>query len=233
MKSNFQTLPIAARILILMIALSGATAAAFSVNLQPAWDLARLTFFVVLAVATARAKVKLSGTSSLSLLTATVLLSLMVGGPAVAVVSAVCGVVTQTLLPNKKIVLHQLVFNIGMIALAATLAGWAYQVTNSANGGSFSSRFLGSLAAAFVYFLGNSVLVSMIVAFTKGGSIARIWTEHFAPAAPSFLIAGMVSLVALELLPYHTMMLVSLAIIAPVYYSSIRLASYSSVAAKV
>ena len=233
MKSNFQTLPIAARILILVIALGGATAAAFSVNLQPAWDLARLTFFVVLAVATSRAKVKLSGTSSLSLLTATVLLSLMVGGPAVAVVSAVCGVVTQALLPNRKIVLHQLVFNIGMIALAATLAGWAYQATNSASDGSFSSRFLGILVAAFVYFLGNSVLVSMIVALTKGGSIARIWAEHFAPAAPSFMIAGMVSLVALELLPYHTMMLVSLAIMAPVYYSSIRLASYSSVAAKV
>jgi len=77
------------------------------------------------------------------------------------------------------------------------------------------------------------VLVSMIVALTKGGSIARIWAEHFAPAAPSFLIAGMVSLVALELLPYHTIMLVSLAIMAPVYYSSIRLASYSAVAAKV
>ena len=68
----------------------------------------------------------------------------------------------------------------------------------------------------------------MIVAITKGGTIAGIWVAHFAPTAPSFLIAGIVSLLVLELLPNLTTTPISLALIDPVYYLSIRLAGRRS-----
>jgi hypothetical protein len=70
-----------------------------------------------------------------------------------------------------------------------------------------------------MYFLGNSVFVSLIIALSKAASMVHLWFLH---SAPSFLIAGLLSLGVIGLagnLVLIGVALVAVTIIA--YYCSI------------
>jgi hypothetical protein len=225
--SDFKNLPPAARWTVVLFVIAGLAAAAYAMIVQPNINSGRIFLLMALAAATARIKVNLFKGSTLSFLTSVVLLTVIQEGPAVAVLVGLCGVTVQTIFPSRKIVLHQLAFNAGMIAL--TISGsW---ITYHALAGTrpvetMSSEMMATILASFTYFLGNSISVSVIVAVTKGMSVFNIWFHHFLFAAPSFLIAGMLSLGVMAIVASSSMAILAamLVVISTAYYCSVRAA---------
>src|SRR5215470_16080327 len=193
-KADFKSLPLAARWAIVLFTVAGLGALLYTTALEPALTSGRILLFMVLAALTARVKVNLFKGSTLSFLTSVVLLAVIQEGPAVAILVGLCGVTIQTVFPTKKFVFHQLAFNAGMIALTVMTSWLSYHaLIGKHTADTISSEMAATVFASFTYFLGNSISVSLIVALTKGMSALQVWFQHFFLAAPSFLIAGLLS----------------------------------------
>jgi hypothetical protein len=129
-------------------------------------------------------------------------------------------------LPKQRLVLHQLAFNAGMIALTIVATWWIHQFLSTSPIETISKEMTATVLASFTYFLGNSISVSLIVSLSQKISILHIWSEHFIYSAPSFLIAGLLSLGVVGLVATHLgIALVVIAVISIAYYCSIRLAA--------
>jgi diguanylate cyclase (GGDEF)-like protein/putative nucleotidyltransferase with HDIG domain len=154
---------------------------------------------VFVAVVTAHTKVHLIGGSSLSLLTTVALISVMVLGTNPAVLVGICGVFVQCAFPQKRFIPHHFAFNLGMIGLTVSMSGTAYHwiVQGSTN---VSDRLVGSLIASLLYYFGNSLCVSLIVALSGRKSMFRLWHDNFLYTAPSFFLAGILAFVVLQLM---------------------------------
>jgi hypothetical protein len=219
--SKFKALSIQARLVIALFGVVALFAAVWGgMRSGQVPEAGRLAFLVILGAATAHARVKLSKTSSLSLLTSVVMLSLMVDGVLAAVVVGVTGVTVQAFLPSRKFVVHRFVFNTAMVVLAIQAASVPYYWVISQNlAATLVSHVLGIAAASLTYYLGNSISMSLIVALTECKSIFRVWYDHFLAAAPSFVTSGLLSLVALESV---TTTLLWAALLLPLLYVSYR-----------
>jgi hypothetical protein len=220
MESNrdFWLLPLAARWTVIGFAMAGLAALLSATLWQTSVATGRLLLLLTVAAAAARIKLPLLKGASLSFLTCVVLLAIMTDGLAVTVLVGLCGVTVQTLLPSKRLVLHQLAFNAGMIAVTVTASWWTYHILAS-------SQFVAVVLASVAYFVGNSVSVSLMVALTKGISAVQIWYRHFLFAAPSFLMAGLFALATFAITNSRGVavpgVLLSIALIA--YYCSVRM----------
>jgi len=221
-KSKSQSLPVKVKTAILLFSAAALIVVTLSVMFQQEWSLGRLALFIALAVATARKKVQLSETSTISLLTSVVLLAVMLDGPGAASLVGICGVIVQTIRPNKRIILHQAAFNVSMITLTVGATALVYHFI--ARGQGFSADLLAMIAASVTYFFGNSVFVATIVGLSKNTSIVRTWRNCFANTAPSFLIGGLLSLATVQLVANPTVLFVLVPTIFAIYSSSIRLA---------
>src|SRR6266852_2070266 len=226
-KSTFSTMPATARFAVLVFALLGFGAMAYSAIFQMGFAPGRLFLLMAGAAICARAKVRLYKTSTISLLTSVVLLAIIREGLASALIVAVFGVMVQTVVPSKRLVMHQLAFNFGMIAVTVSATWFAHQSLTAARiAGPVSTESMATLLASFVYFLGNSLSVSMIIALSKKVSMAEVWLKHFMYSAPSFLLAGLLSLGVVALISSQglTVVLALVVVSSIVYYTSIRLA---------
>ncbi len=239
-QTRFQELSLVAKWTIGLFAAAGIAAGLFSLALQPTITPIRVLLLLTVAIAGARSKVNLFRNSSISFLTAVVLVAVISEGPAVAVLVAVFGVTVQTFLPSKRLVLHQWVFNTGMISLTVLLTWWTYHLlsgtlplatmsSETMSSETMSAQMTATVFASFVYFLCNSISVSLIVALTEGLSMFEIWSNHFLYSAPSFLIAGMLSLGVIALTGTYSLMLLAglISVIAIAYYFSVRLTAES------
>ena len=228
--NDFRSLPLAARCTIVIFGIAGLAAMLYTLAFQPSLASNRVFLLLAIAAGTARIKVNLFEGSTLSFLTSVVLLAVVQEGPAVAVLVGLCGVTIQTVFPSKKIVLHQLAFNAGMIALTVTASWLTYHALVSTHVlDSMSSRMMATVLASFTYFLGNSISVSLIVALSKGMSVFNIWFHHFLFSAPSFLIAGLLSLGLIVIVSSSNLLMITswLSPILIAYYCSIRVTAQS------
>ena len=191
-----------------------------------------LGLLMAAATACAKAKVKLYKASTISLLTSVVLLAIVMDGLASALIVAVFGVTVQMAVPPKKLVLHQLIFNLGMIATTVTATWFTHEsLAGVGTANPLSTEAMATLMASFVYFLGNSISVSLIIALTRKMSMAEVWLKHFMCAAPSFLLAGLLSLGVVALISNQSVAIAA-ALVAAVslsYYASIRLMRYRAI----
>ena len=191
-----------------------------------------LGLLMAAATACAKAKVKLYKASTISLLTSVVLLAIVMDGLASALIVAVFGVTVQMAVPPKKLVLHQLIFNLGMIATTVTATWFAHEsLAGVRTANPLSTEAMATLMASFVYFLGNSISVSLIIALTQKMSMAEVWLKHFMCTAPSFLLAGLLSLGVVALISNQSVAIAA-ALVAAVslsYYASIRLMRYRAI----
>lgn len=220
---SFKALPIAARVTVILFGILGLAAILFACFQQTEFTPSHVLILFTIGVACARAKVNLYRGSTISFLTCVVLLAVLREGPAVAVLIGVCGVTAQTFLPKKKIVLHQLAFNAGMIALTV-LATWStYHFLTTRHGlETLPTEVTATILASFMYFLGNSISVSLIVSLSQNASIIHLWSTHFLHSAPSFLIAGLLSLGVIGLASNIVLIGVALVVTTMVaYYCSI------------
>ena len=174
-------------------------------------------FLAILGVATvtANTKVRLLGGSSLSLLTSIVLMAVISLGMEAAVMIGVIGVILQTAVPARTVVSYNLAFNVGMIAVTVWGAGLAYELVNF---GGVSGALVALMVASFVYYLGNSVFVSMIVALSSGQRAFKVWHDHFLYTAPAFFMAGILAFAAHEIL--ITVHFGVLLVLTPILYMS-------------
>jgi hypothetical protein len=222
---NFKALPFAARCTIVMFGMTGFAAILYALSWQPVLSPGRFFMLLSIAAISSRAKVKLYRGSTISFLTCIVLMAVIREGPAVAVLLGVCGVTTQMLLPNRRIVLHQLAFNAGMIALTILATWWIHNLLSAGPIETIYKEVTATVLASFTYFLGNSISVSLIVSLSQKMSILHIWSEYFLYSAPSFLFAGLLSIVVLGLAAAHfAIAAVVIGVIAAAYYCSVRLA---------
>ena len=221
-QSTFSTMPLTARFAIALFAILGMTSALYAVTTHMGFAPGRLFLLMAAATVCAKAKVKLYKTSTISLLTSVVLLAVVMEGLMAA----------QMVVPSKKLVLHQLVFNLGMIAMTVTATWFTHQSLASASTANpLTTEALATLMASFVYFLGTSISVSLIIALTKKMSLAEVWSKHFMCSAPSFLLAGLLSLGVVALISTQSITMVAalVAAISLSYYTSIRLMRYPAV----
>ena len=227
--AEFKALPVPARLAIAGFGVTGILIVLPALLFEPLSNPLRLLCLLTLAAGTANAKVRLYKDSSLSLLTSVVLLALLVGGRHDALLAAVCGVSIQLYWPSRKLAPHRLAFNTGMIAMTVRASSWTYSWFVSHAGSELPGVLAGILGAASIYYLGNSLGVSLMVGLAKRDSILRIWYNHFLYTAPSFLIAGLLSMLAFELLkePSGAVLLALMPVVGIGYYSSLRLVSAS------
>jgi len=220
----FQNLPLPARCAVAIFGVAGVIATLWTMLSEPFTGGLQLACTMILAIVTAQSKVRLYKDSTISFLTSVVLLSLLIGGTRDALLAGICGVTVQTYFPQRKFVLHRLVFNLGMIAVTVQASAWVYAFFLSQSSGSFPSILAAILGASSMYYLGNSLSVSLVIALTKRESMLRLWLDHFVYAAPSFLIAGLLSLLTFELAQSREgFTLLTLAPVASItYYASVR-----------
>jgi len=226
-QSTFTTMPLAARFAIVLFALTGFAAVAYAMIFHMGFATGRLVLLMAAATLCAQTKVKLYKASTISLLTSVVLLTVTLEGLASALIVAVFGVTVQTVVPSKKLVLHQLAFNLGMIALTVTATWFTHQSLTAARIATpLSTEAMATLMASFVYFLGNSISVSLIISLSKRVSMAEVWLKHFMYSAPSFVLAGLLSLGIVALLSSQSFptVLALVAVTFAVYFTSVRLA---------
>ncbi len=227
---EFTALPILARCTVVFFGAAGLIASLIAVAYQTDFAPARVLLLAGLAAASARAKVPLYRGSTISFLTCIVMLAVIREGPAVAVLLGVCGVTVQTLFPSRKLILHQLAFNAGMIALTVSVTWWMHHLLTAQLMETISAEMTATVLASFTYFLGNSISVSLIVALSQKMSMIHIWSHHFLYSAPSFMIAGLLSLglIALFTAPVLLIGITAVSVIAFAYYCSIRRAAQYS-----
>ena len=214
-QSRYWDLPVKCRVAIAVSFTAGA-ALGISAFLQFDWT-QYWGFLAILAVATvtANTKVRLLGGSSLSLLTSVVLMAVVSLGMEAAIMIGVIGVVLQTAVPARTVVSYNLAFNVGMIAVTVWGSGLAYEL---ANFGGASGALVGLMAASFIYYLGNSVFVSVIVALSSGQRAFKVWHDHFLYTAPAFFMAGILAFAAFEIL--RTVHFGVLLVLTPILYMS-------------
>src|SRR5437899_12776237 len=97
-----------------------------------------------------------------------------------------------------------------MIATTVTATWFAHEsLAGVRTANPLSTEAIATLIASFVYFLGNSISVSLIIALTKKMPMAEVWVKHFMCSAPSFLLAGLLSLGVVALISSHGISLVA------------------------
>ncbi|HLH29950.1 MAG TPA: HD domain-containing phosphohydrolase [Terriglobia bacterium] len=220
-KSQFGDLPAQARLAVALFGLAGAGGLVRAVLHIGPIDYAYFGLLMFLAVVSGHAKVRLVGGSSLSLITTVALVSMMMLGPAPAIVVGVCGVFVQCAFPPKKFIPHHLVFNVGMIVLTISMASAGYYAVVRGTHTAAADQFIGALVASLLYYLGSSVFVSMIVSLSGKKSIFRIWHDNFLYTAPSFFVAGLLAWVVAHFAASMraTVLLVVVPILYLCYYS--------------
>ncbi len=230
--NDFKKLSVPARAAIVLFGIAAVLSAGWSVFSGQAPHAGRFVLLIVLGAVSAHAKVKLTKTSSLSLLTSVVMLSLMLDGMVTALAVGITGVTVQAFLPSRKFIVHRFVFNAAMVILAIHAASVPYYWVVSQNLAlTVLGHILGMAAASLTYYLGNSVSVSLIVGLTESKSIFRIWYDHFLAAAPSFMSSGLLSLVVAEVLAKTIVGVAVLLLLLYVSHAAIRMASKKEVTA--
>jgi signal transduction histidine kinase len=192
-------MPTQAQIAVSLFGIVGAIVLIGALRTGPSMHGGVFFLMAALALVTARAKVKLPGGSTLSLLTSVVLASLMLLGKEAAIIVGVLGVVVQSSFPWSRKVPHRIVFNLGMVGLTVALAGGVYNSIAPHKNPGTSDQLAGILTASFIYYVCNSICVSLIVSLSSGKSVWKLWHSIFLYTAPLFFVEGIVAFGALRL----------------------------------
>ncbi len=130
-----------------------------------------------------------------------VLLAVAVLGPLEAMIVAVVGLTGILVRPGRRLDPMRTAFNLGAVTLASAAASWAFLLTGGKVGGSLWVSF-GPLAAATAgYFLVNTGLVTVAIAFQQHTPVMAVWRETFQWTTVSYftgLTLAAVMIVALQ-----------------------------------
>jgi signal transduction histidine kinase len=191
--ARFAEMPVPARVAVCLFGLIGTIELVTSLSIVSVNNTPFFFLMLALGVVCARTKVRLPGGSTLSLLTSVVLATVMLIGAAAAIATGVLGVVIQSSFPWDRRLPHRTIFNMGMVALTVGLAGLGYRVVVNSSHPGASGQFAGMLIASFIYYICNTIFVSLIVALSSRKPIWNLWHSNFLYTAPAFFFAGLVA----------------------------------------
>jgi signal transduction histidine kinase len=143
----------------------------------------------------ARFKTELSATHPF------VLLAVAVLGPLDAIVVALFGLTGILVRPGRRLNPMRTAFNLGAVTLASAAASAAFLVTGGRVGGSLWVSFGPLAAATAAYFLVNTGLVTVAIAFQQRTPVMEVWRETFQWTTVSYftgLTLAAVMIVALQ-----------------------------------
>jgi signal transduction histidine kinase len=129
----------------------------------------------------ARFKTELSATHPF------VLLAVAVLGPMSAMFVALIGLTGVLVRPGRKLDPMRTAFNLGAVTLASAAAAWAFYECGGRVGGSLWSSFGPLAAATAAYFLVNTGLVTVAIAFQQRTPVLEVWRETFQWTTVSYL----------------------------------------------
>jgi signal transduction histidine kinase len=128
----------------------------------------------------ARFKTELSATHPF------VLLAVAVLGPLDAMLVALVGLTGVLVRPGRPLNAMRTAFNLGAVTLASAAASWAFYATGGIVGGSLWVSFGPLAAATAAYFLVNTGLVTVAIAFQQRTPVMEVWRETFQWTAVSY-----------------------------------------------
>ncbi len=108
-----------------------------------------------------------------------VLLAVAVLGPLEAMIVAMIGLTGVLIRPGRRASAMRDAFNLGAVTLSSAAASCAFALTGGHVGFSLWVSFGPLAAAAAVYFLVNTGLVSVAIAFQQQAAMLDVWRESF------------------------------------------------------
>jgi len=152
---------------------------------------------LAIALATSRMKVRIPGINgNMSVNLPFLMLAVILLNATESILIACAASIVQTLpRDGSKLKPVRLLFNLSMMAVSSGVAAFVFHQNLPARLGWGSAQLLLAGTAA-VFFLGQTLPVSVIVALTDGGTIRGIWREVAQMSFPYYVIsAGMTSMV--------------------------------------
>jgi hypothetical protein len=194
---------LSARIYVALIIVSGLLLLGNAVRGVQSPPAAGFLLLLALAALTARLRVKLPGiTGTMSMNLPFILLAVALCGAAEAMIIGFVSVFIQSL-PREKRKLNwlQVAFNCCALTLAVGAARWFYASPQTAS--AIVLPALRLAAAAAVYFLVNTVAVSLVISLTETVNLFRTWAEMVQLSFPYLVasagVAGLALLVGHEI----------------------------------
>ena len=162
---------------------------ALAIGTAQGWSGSGSTFALVAALAAlagarpvrfARFKTELTATHPF------VLLAVAVLGPVEAMIVALVGLTGVIIRPGRRLNLLRTAFNLGAVVLSSGAAACAFLACSGQVGGSFWVSFGPLAAATAAYFLVNTGLVTVAIAFQQRTPFVAVWRESFQWTAVSY-----------------------------------------------
>jgi len=115
-----------------------------------------------------------------------VLLAVAVLGPLEAMLVAVIGLTGVLVRPGRRLDPMRTAFNLGAVTLSSAAASWSFLQLGGKVGGALWSSFGPLAAATAAYFLVNTGLVTVAIAYQQRTSMLAVWRESFQWTAVSY-----------------------------------------------
>src|ERR1700693_4380346 len=153
-------------------------------------DLMRFACYVAVAVLASGLKVQLpgiDGTMSVNFLF--ILLGVMeLSLPETLLIGCLASLVQSVWQARNRLDPIKVIFNVlGMMANASALSYYSYHQLEAKFG---PNRALLLMAAALVFFLANTLPISLVIALTEGKSSRRVWSECYFWSFPYYLVGA-------------------------------------------
>lgn len=187
-------MPVKAKVYIAVVSAAGMAAMLYALlHYPPSHDLLRLGTYFVLSILAATLKLRLPGlTGTMSVGFVLVLLGISELTLAESMLAACAGVIVQCLWrPKRRPEAVQILFSVSAVALSLTLA---YQSAQFIRAQIHREPFIILLAiTTCLYFLSNSLLVSIVLSLVKGEPLRVVWQQCYMIAFPYYLLGGAVA----------------------------------------
>ena len=115
-----------------------------------------------------------------------VLLAVAVMGPLEAMLVALIGLTGVIIRPGRRLNPVRTAFNLGAVTLSSAVASWSFLALGGHVGGTLWTSFAPLAAATAAYFLVNTGLVTIAIAFQQQTSMFAVWRESFQWTAVSY-----------------------------------------------
>src|ERR1700756_148750 len=190
MKSEASALSIQTKAFVGITALAGAVVLVFSLSHWQSQDPTRFVCYLIVALLASGLKVQLPGIDGtmsvnfLFILLGVVELSL----PETLIIGCAATLVQSVWQARKKLDPIKVIFNVfGMMANASALCYVSYQWLDARL---FASKPVVLMIAALVFFLANTLPISIVIALTENRPARKIWSECYFWSFPYYMVGA-------------------------------------------
>jgi len=189
---RFFSMPARLTILVGVIGTCGITIGLFAAMTAAGTDVAALLAIVALVGAAQALSIEVERTGTISVTAVGALAGAAIVGPRGALVTALTiALVDWT---ARRCVVHQLLFNVGVLTLATLAASHVFTITSAFDGPAETPLTIATgVVAGFVYFALNTGLLSLAVALEGRERVWSVWRERFRWLLPHYLVYGFVA----------------------------------------